>query len=74
LPIIARASLPKAAELAVARDAGVVDDRHVICEIGDVFAGRVRAREDDSQVTIYKSLGHVVQDLAATAYLHARGR
>ena len=66
--------LAQAAELAVARDAGVVDDRHVICEIGDVFAGRVRAREDDSQVTIYKSLGHVVQDLAATAYLHARGR
>jgi len=64
--------LAQAAELAIARDAGVVDDTHVICEIGDVFAGRVRAREDDSQITVYKSLGHVVQDLAATAYLHER--
>ena len=30
----------------------------------------IRGRENDSQVTIYKSLGHVAQDLAATAYLH----
>jgi ornithine cyclodeaminase len=64
--------LAQAAELAVARDAGIVDDTHVIGEIGEVFAGRLRARENDSQVTIYKSLGHVVQDLAATAYLHER--
>lgn len=64
--------LAQAAELAAARDAGMVDDTHVICEIGDVFAGRVQAREDDGQVTIYKSLGHVVQDLAATAYLRGR--
>ncbi len=64
--------LAQAAELAAAREAGLVDDTHVICEIGDVFAGRVRAREDDSQITIYKSLGHVVQDLAAADYLHKR--
>jgi ornithine cyclodeaminase len=66
--------LAQGAELAAARDAGMVDDTHVICEIGDVFAGRVQAREDDSQVTIYKSLGHVVQDLAAADYLRGRAR
>lgn len=64
--------IAQAAELAAARDAGLVTDEHVICEIGDVFAGRVRARENDSQITIYKSLGHVVQDLAATNYLDER--
>src|SRR5256885_8745469 len=64
--------LAQSAELAVARDSGAVDDSHVIGEIGEVFAGRLRARENDEQITIYKSLGHVVQDLAATAYLHER--
>ena len=64
--------LAQAAELAVAREAGMIDDTHVIGEIGDVFAGRLRARENDSQITIYKSLGHVVQDLAAAAYLRER--
>lgn len=62
-------ALAQGAELKVARDAGKVDDEHVLCEIGDVLAGRVRARENDSQITIYKSLGHVVQDLASAAYL-----
>ena len=64
--------LAQGAELAAARDSGAVDDSHVIGEIGEVFAGRLRARENDEQITIYKSLGHVVQDLAATAYLHER--
>ena len=64
--------LAQAAELAAAREAGLIDDTHVIGEIGEVFAGRVRAREDDNQITIYKSLGHVAQDLASVAYLHGR--
>ena len=64
--------LAQAAELAVARDAGLVDDSHVVAEIGEVLAGRIPGREDDTQVTIYKSLGHVAQDLAAAAYLQAK--
>ena len=64
--------LAQGSELAVARDAGLVDDSHVIAEIGEILAGRVRARENDEQITIYKSLGHVAQDLAAAAYLRER--
>lgn len=66
--------LAQGAELAVAREAGVVNDSHVVGEIGEVLAGRVRGREDDSQITIYKSLGHVVQDLAAAVYLRGRAK
>jgi ornithine cyclodeaminase len=64
--------LAQAAELAVARYAGLVDDSHVVGEIGEVLAGSISGRENASQVTIYKSLGHVVQDLAAAAYLQRR--
>ena len=64
--------LAQAAELAAARDAEVIDGGHVLGEIGEVLAGRVPGRENDRQVTIYKSLGHVVQDLAAAAYLRDR--
>jgi ornithine cyclodeaminase len=65
-------ALAQGAELAAARDAGLVDDSHVICEIGDVFAARARGRENDEQITMYKSLGHVVQDLASVDYIHRR--
>lgn len=65
-------ALAQAAEFVVARDAGAVSDDHVVGEIGEVFAGTLVGRESPDQITIYKSLGHVVQDLAAAAYLHAR--
>jgi len=66
--------LAQAAELAAAREAGLVDDSHVVGEIGEVLAGHVPGRENDEQITIYKSLGHVAQDLAAAAYLQKRAR
>jgi ornithine cyclodeaminase len=64
--------LAQAAELAVARDAGLVDDSHVVGEIGEVLSGRIPGRQNDEQITIYKSLGHVAQDLASAAYLKER--
>jgi ornithine cyclodeaminase len=64
--------LAQAAELAAARVAGLVDDDHVVGEIGEVLARTLTGRENDEQITLYKSLGHVVQDLAAAAYLNRR--
>jgi len=64
--------LAQASELAAARDAGLIDDSHVVGEIGEVLAGRIPGRETDDQITIYKSLGHVAQDLASAAYLNER--
>jgi ornithine cyclodeaminase len=66
--------LAQGSELALARAAGLVDDDHVVGEIGDVFNGDLVGRQTPDQVTIYKSLGHVVQDLAAAAYVHARAQ
>jgi ornithine cyclodeaminase len=65
-------ALAQGAELAVAREAGLIDDSHVVAEIGEVLAGRIPGRQNDEQITIYKSLGHVAQDLAAAAYLQSK--
>lgn len=66
-------ALAQASEFAAARDAGLIDDDHIAAEIGDVFAGRAVGRRAADDITVYKSLGHVVQDLAAVRYLHDRG-
>ena len=63
-----------AAELIVAREAGELTDNHIVAEIGEVLLGRVAGRTARDEVTFYKSLGHVVQDLAAVAYLHRRAQ
>ena len=67
-----RSALAAAAEFLLAKEAGLIDDSHIVAEIGEVLLGRVPGRRSPEEITVYKSLGHIVQDLAATTYLHAR--
>ena len=53
-----------------AKAAGVVDDAHVIGEIGEVLAGRLEGRRSAEEVTVYKSPGHIAQDLASAWALY----
>ncbi len=63
-----------AAEFLDARDAGLVTDAHIVAEIGEVLLGRVAGRTGAADITLYKSLGHAVQDLAAAAHLYRSSR
>jgi ornithine cyclodeaminase/alanine dehydrogenase-like protein (mu-crystallin family) len=64
--------LRQGAEFLRAKEAGVVSDDHVVGEIGQVLAGDVAGRQSADQITIYKSLGHIVQDLASAWALHTQ--
>jgi ornithine cyclodeaminase/alanine dehydrogenase-like protein (mu-crystallin family) len=63
--------LAQGAEFLRAKQAGLVTDAHVAGEIGQVLAGDVPGRQNAAQITAYKSLGHIVQDLAAAWALYA---
>jgi ornithine cyclodeaminase/alanine dehydrogenase-like protein (mu-crystallin family) len=67
-----RSALAAAAEFLLAKEAGLIDDSHIVAELGEVLLGRVAGRRTVEEITLYKSLGHIVQDLAAVSYLHAR--
>jgi ornithine cyclodeaminase len=62
--------LAQGAEFLRAKAAGRVNDEHVVAEIGQVLSGAAPGRQSHDQVTAYKSLGHIVQDLAAVSYLN----
>jgi len=49
----------------------LVDDSHIVAEIGQVLAGDVEGRRSAEEITVYKSLGHVVQDLASAWALYS---
>jgi ornithine cyclodeaminase len=51
---------------------GAIGEDHLLGEIGAVFAGTLPGRTSPADVTIYKSFGHIVQDLAAAR--HIRGQ
>jgi ornithine cyclodeaminase/alanine dehydrogenase-like protein (mu-crystallin family) len=67
-----RSALAAASEFLLAKEAGLIDDSHIVAEIGEVLLGRVPGRRSAEEITLYKSLGHIVQDLAAVSYLHSR--
>ena len=63
--------LAQGAEFLRAKAAGLVGDEHIVGEIGQVLAGDVVGRRSAEEITVYKSLGHVVQDLACAWALYA---
>lgn len=64
--------LRQGAEFLRAKAAGAIDDSHIVAEIGQVLSGEVAGRQSETDITIYKSLGHVVQDLASAWALYCQ--
>ena len=54
----------------LAQREGAIGESHIVGEVGDVLIGRVRGRESSSEITIFKSLGLAVEDLAAAYYVY----
>ncbi|NEX92497.1 ornithine cyclodeaminase family protein [Caulobacter sp. 17J65-9] len=69
-----RGVLLQGAEFLNAKAAGRIDDRHLLGEIGDVLDGRIAGRISASDVTVYKSLGSIVQDLSSAWLLYEQAR
>jgi ornithine cyclodeaminase len=62
------------AELISAISSGMVANDHLLGEIGEVLAGRVVGRLNEGDITLYKSLGHIIQDLAVADLAYKRWR
>jgi ornithine cyclodeaminase len=67
-----RDSLPAYGEFQRAMAAGAIGGDHVAAEIGEVMAGTAPGRTSPDEVTVYKSIGHAVQDLASALWLYRR--
>jgi ornithine cyclodeaminase/alanine dehydrogenase-like protein (mu-crystallin family) len=77
--IVERASLFVEARVAFAPPpagcfelAGIAPERGV--ELGEVLLGRRPGRRDEREITVYKSMGHAMEDVAAAALVCARAR
>jgi ornithine cyclodeaminase len=65
--------LRQGAEFLRAKQAGLINDDHIAGEIGQVLSGAVEGRRTAQEITVYKSLGHVVQDLSTAWALYSSG-
>jgi ornithine cyclodeaminase/alanine dehydrogenase-like protein (mu-crystallin family) len=63
--------LKQGSEFLRAKSAGLIGDDHIVAEIGQVLAGEVEGRRSSEEITVYKSIGHIVQDLATAWALYS---
>jgi alanine dehydrogenase len=60
-----QAALAEAGDIVLPIEEGVIDAGHIVAELGEVAAGRAPGRKTRSDVTVFKSLGMAVEDVAA---------
>jgi len=67
-------ALAEAGDLLIPMKEGAIAASHIAAELGDVLLKRVAGRRSTSEVTLFKSLGIAIEDLAAAHFIHARAR
>lgn len=64
--------LAEAGDFLLARGEGAVTDAHIQGEIGEVLEGKIPGRRSDDEITLFKSLGIAVEDLAAGWHVYRK--
>jgi ornithine cyclodeaminase len=58
----------------LARKEGAVGDDHIVGEIGEVAIGKAPARRSRDEITLFKSLGLAVEDVASAKHIYEKAR
>jgi ornithine cyclodeaminase/alanine dehydrogenase-like protein (mu-crystallin family) len=53
---------------------GAIGPEHIRAELGDVLTGKTLGRTSREEITMFKSLGLAVEDLAAAHYLYRKAK
>ncbi len=67
-------TLNESGEYRAAVEEGAIGPEHILAELGEVLVGAHPGRTSDDELTIFKSLGLAVEDLAAAELVVARAR
>ncbi len=65
-------TLNEAGDFLIPRSEGAITDAHIRGEIGQLVTGSVEGRAEQGEITLFKSLGLAVEDVACAAYLYKR--
>jgi len=67
-------TLNEAGDYLVPAQEGAIGPDHIRAEIGEVLHGDRRGRTSPEEITLFKSLGLAVEDLAAAEYLYSKAK
>jgi alanine dehydrogenase len=70
-----RASLlGEAGEFLIPKGEGLIGDEHIVGEIGEVLLGKAPVRTSPDEITLFKSLGIAIEDLAAAHHVYTQAK
>jgi ornithine cyclodeaminase/alanine dehydrogenase-like protein (mu-crystallin family) len=65
-------TLNEAGDFLIPKSEGLIGDAHIHAELGEILLGTQKGRESDDEITLFKSLGLAVEDVAAAHHIYAR--
>lgn len=63
-------TLNEAGDFLIPKGEGAVGDDHIVAELGEVLLGQAAGRATPDEITLFKSLGLAVEDLASAQYIY----
>ena len=67
-------ALNEAGDFLIPKKEGVLSDDHILGEIGELLTGRGRGRESADEITLFKSLGIAVEDVASARLIYEKAK
>ncbi len=66
------ACLKEAGDIMIPIDEGAIDKSHLHADLGEIVTGKKPARSDDNEITLFKSNGLAIQDVATAKLVYDR--
>ena len=64
------ACLKEAGDIMIPLKEGAIKESHMYAELGEIVTGKKKARENDSEITLFKSNGLAIQDVATARLVY----
>jgi len=66
--------LNEAGEFLIPKREGLIGDEHIVGEVGEVLVGKAPGRTSPDDITLFKSLGIAIEDLASARYVYEKAQ
>jgi alanine dehydrogenase len=64
-------ALNEAGDVLIPIREGAIGEGHIVAEVGDVLVGKAAGRESSREITLFKSLGLAIEDIASAHVIYA---
>ena len=65
-------TLNEAGDFLFPKKEGAIDETHILGEIGDILLEKVKGRQSVKDITLFKSLGLAIEDIAAAHHIYQK--